>query len=100
MPRPVSDLQRLQRPLSDQVLEFLARDSANAFTALEIAAGVRTTSQRGADLLVVAMMMAPEEQRRETLAPWIAALALLEKGGAVTAFPHGDGTYYAHGERK
>jgi len=100
MPRPVSDLQRLQRPLRDQVLEFLEKDPLNAFTALEIAARVRASSANGVGLLEMALLMAPKEQLRESLAPWVAALAELEQSGEVKAFPDGDRVYYAYGDAK
>ena len=101
MPKSVQELQQRQRPLDEQVLEFLERDPTNAYTALEIAARLRG----GADPNVVSMLelsitVGPDERRKRVLAGWVAVLDQLHNSGQVRSFTDGDTVYYAYSGKR
>lgn len=97
MPRPVKQLEQVQRPLEERVLELLEHDPQNAYTATEIAARMLG----GADTTAVAMFQLAlasrhMEERARMLGAYEKALEVLERSRRIRTLKDGATTYYAY----
>ncbi len=104
----VSDLQREidedQRPLTERVDEFLARQPEQAFGEIEVYAGVELAKGKvpldPTAVLVAGVALALASSSRERLLqPVRGALHDLVAGGRVKLFQSKRGDFYAHVER-
>lgn len=96
MPKLVRELEELQRPLADRIFEFLQRDPAKAYTAVEIAASI----EGGGDPSTVALMrlafiVVNPSDREQAVRPYVEQLAEMVKAKMVRSFDDNGTIYFA-----
>jgi hypothetical protein len=92
MPIPVAVLQQANRSLRDRILEFLEKNPSQAYSDVEVYAGLEGLSETSLAVLVLFELMNKGPLRLE---PIRAALAALEQEGLVQSAAHNNITYYA-----